>query len=267
MVAECCRNLAVVGAEPVGATNNLNFGNPERPEIMAQLVESVEGLAEACRFFDVPITGGNVSLYNETLGEGIWPTPVVGVVGLLKSGAPVGLHFRHPGRSLVLVGGVGTCDAVHFGGTKYAKAVLHQLWGLPPALDLDFEKRVQSAVREIAGAGLAESSHDLSDGGLAVALAESSLGPESVGAEIELASNLPPELLLFHEGPSRVLVSTAEPERVAGIAAKHGVEAQRVGVTVQGEIVIRNSGVELIRSQIDVLRRIFEEALENKLRA
>jgi phosphoribosylformylglycinamidine synthase len=267
MVAECCRNLAVVGAEPVGATNNLNFGNPERPEIMAQLVESVEGMAEACRFFDVPITGGNVSLYNETLGEGIWPTPVVGVVGVLKSGTPVGVHFRHPGRSVVLIGGVGACDTVHFGGTKYAKAVLHQLWGLPPALDLDFEKRVQAAVREIVQAGLAESAHDLSDGGLAVALAESSLGPESVGAEVELASSLPAEPLLFHEGPSRVLISTAEPERVAGIAARHGIEAPRVGVTTQGEIVLRNSGVELIHSPIEVLRRIFEEALENKLRA
>jgi phosphoribosylformylglycinamidine synthase II len=267
MVAECCRNLAVVGAEPVGATNNLNFGNPERPEIMAQLVESVEGMAEACRFFDVPITGGNVSLYNETLGEGIWPTPVVGVVGLLKSGTPVGLHFRHAGRSVVLVGSVGACDAVRFGGTQYAKAVLHQLWGLPPALDLDFEKRVQTAVREIAGAGLAESAHDLSDGGLAVALAECSFGPENIGANIELVSDLPAELLLFHEGPSRVLISTAEPEQVAAIAARHGVDAPRVGVTLQAEIVIRRSGAELIHSQVEVLRRNFEEALEIKLRA
>src|SRR5208282_4827632 len=172
MVAECCRNVSTSGALPVAATNNLNFGNPERPEIMAQLVESIEGMAEACRFFDVPITGGNVSLYNETLGEGIWPTPVVGVVGLLKTAAPVGVHFRQPGRSVMLVGGLGACDPVHFGGTQYAKAVLHGLWGLPPALDLDYEKRVQAAVREMVLAGLAESAHDLSDGGFAVALAE-----------------------------------------------------------------------------------------------
>jgi phosphoribosylformylglycinamidine synthase len=267
MVAECCRNLAVVGADPIGATNNLNFGNPERPEIMAQLVESVEGMADACRFFDVPITGGNVSLYNETLGEGIWPTPVVGVVGLLKTAAPVGVHFRHPGRSVMLVGGAGACDAVRFGGTQYAKAVLGALWGLPPALDLDFEKRVQAAVREIAAAGLAESAHDLSDGGLAVALAESSFGPAGLGAEIDLASTLPSELLLFHEGPSRVLISTSEPERVAAIAARHGIEAPIVGVTIQGAIVIRRSGAELIRSTIEPLRNIFEEALETRLRA
>jgi phosphoribosylformylglycinamidine synthase subunit PurL len=267
MVAECCRNLAVVGAEPVGATNNLNFGNPERPEIMAQLVESIEGMAEACRFFDVPITGGNVSLYNETLGEGIWPTPVVGVVGLLKTAAPVGVHFRQTGRSVMLVGGLGACDPVRFGGTQYAKAVLGKLWGLPPALDLDCEKRVQAAVREMVLAGLAESAHDLSDGGFAVALAECSFGAESAGAEIELASDLRPELLLFHEGPSRVLISTAEPERVQEIAARHGVEAPRIGTTAQGQVVIRNRGTALIQATVDPLRKIFEGGLESKLRA
>jgi phosphoribosylformylglycinamidine synthase len=267
IVAECCRNLAVVGADPIGATNNLNFGNPERPEVMAQLVESVEGMAEACRFFDVPITGGNVSLYNETLGEGIWPTPVIGVVGVLQSGAPVGAHFRRAGLSVMLVGGVGSCDPVRFGGTQYAKAVLGKLWGLPPALDLEYEKRVQDAVREIMELGLAESAHDLSDGGLAVALAESAFGPEKIGASIELASDLPPHLLLFHEGPSRVLISTMEPERIIEIAARHGVEAPRVGLTVQEEVVIRNRGAELVRARVDALRKIFEEALENKLRA
>jgi len=266
IVAECCRNLAVVGADPIGATNNLNFGNPERPEIMAQLVEAIEGLADACRFFEVPITGGNVSLYNETLGEGIWPTPVVGVVGVMKTAAPVGMHFRQPDRSVMLVGGVGACDPVRFGGTQYAKAVLHALWGLPPALDLDHEKRVQAAVREMSRAGMVESAHDLSDGGLAVALAECSFGPDGVGAEIDLDSDLASELLLFHEGPSRVLVSTAEPDRVAEIAVRHGVEAPRVGVTIKEGIVIRNRGTELIRARVEALRDIFEKALENKLR-
>ena len=267
IVAECCRNLAVAGAEPIGATNNLNFGNPERPEIMAQLVEAVEGLADACRFFDVPITGGNVSLYNETLGEGIWPTPVVGVVGLMKTAAPVGMHFRQAGRSVMLVGGVRACDPVHFGGTQYAKAVLHELWGLPPELDLDYEKRVQAAVREMVRAGVVESAHDLSDGGFAVALAECSFGPDRVGAEINLDSDLPPEFLLFHEGPSRVLVSTAEPQRVAEIAATHGVEAPRLGVTIKEGMVISNRRAELIRAGVEALRDIFEKALETKLRA
>src|SRR5579872_5603516 len=228
IVAECCRNLAVVGAEPVGATNNLNFGNPERPEIMAQLVESIEGMAEACLHFETPITGGNVSLYNETLGEGIWPTPVIGIVGLLKTDAPAGMHFKNTGRAVMLVGGAGNCDAVRFGGTQYAKTVLGDLWGLPPALDLDYEKRVQAAVREMVRAGVVESAHDLSDGGLAVALAECSFGPAGIGAEIKLDSDMRPEWLLFHEGPSRVLVSTDGPEKVAEIAARYGVDAPLV---------------------------------------
>ncbi len=105
------------GALPVAATNNLNFGNPERPEIMAQLVESIEGMAEACEFFETPITGGNVSLYNETLGEAIFPTPVMGIVGLMKTAQPTPIHFPAAGLDLILLGGFGSCDETHFGGT------------------------------------------------------------------------------------------------------------------------------------------------------
>src|SRR3984885_14409013 len=148
LVAECCRNLSTVGALPVAATNNLNFGNPERPEIMAQLVEAIEGMSEACRHFETPITGGNVSLYNETLGEPIWPTPVMGIVGLMKTAPPVKIAFKNEARTVLLVGGLGEADEVRFGGTQYAKAVLNSMWGLPPALDMDYEKRVQAATRE-----------------------------------------------------------------------------------------------------------------------
>jgi phosphoribosylformylglycinamidine synthase subunit PurL len=265
-VAECCRNLSTVGALPVAATNNLNFGNPERPEIMAQLVEAIEGMSEACRFFDTPITGGNVSLYNETLGEGIFPTPVMGIVGLLKTAAPVTIDFKHPGRAVVLLGGIGGADELRFGGTQYAKVVLNSLWGLPPALDLEYEKRVQAAAREIAGAGLAESAHDLSDGGLAVAAAESSFGPAGIGAEIDLDSDLRLELLLFHEGPSRVLISTADPDGVLAAAARHGVEAVRIGSTAAGKIVIRNRRVTLVDESIGRFKDGWEKALENYVR-
>src|SRR5580693_7857194 len=120
MVAECCRNVSTAGALPVAATNNLNFGNPERPEIMAQLVESIEGIAEACQYFETPITGGNVSLYNETLGEAIWPTPVMGIVGLLKTAPPVTIAFKNEDRALLLLGGIGIVDETRFGGTQYA---------------------------------------------------------------------------------------------------------------------------------------------------
>lgn len=128
MVAECCRNLATVGAQPIGATNNLNFGNPERPEIMAQLVEAIEGMADACTFFETPITGGNVSLYNETLGDPIFPSPVLGIVGLMKTQLPPGIAFRNAGRDIYLVGGIGAADEVRMGGTQYAKQALQLLW-------------------------------------------------------------------------------------------------------------------------------------------
>jgi phosphoribosylformylglycinamidine synthase len=162
-------------------------------------------MGDACRFFNTPITGGNVSLYNETLGEGVFPTPVVGIVGLLPSNAPVPLAFQHAGRAVLLLGGLGDCDPLRFGGTEYAKVIVKGLWGLPPALDLDYEKRIQGAIREVVRAGLAESSHDLSDGGLAVALAESAQA--GVGARIEVESDLRPEFLVagagFHCKPIR----------------------------------------------------------------
>jgi len=264
-VAECCRNLATVGAQPVAATNCLNFGNPERPEIMGQLVDAIEGMSEACRFFETPITGGNVSLYNETLGDGIWPTPVIGIVGLMQTAAPVTRDFKVPGRPIVLLGGIGACDEVHFGGTQYAKTILNQLWGLPPALDMDYEKRVHDAMREIVAAGLAESAHDVSDGGLAVAAAECCQG--GVGAALHFESDLSPEFLLFHEGPSRILVSTAKADAVVEIATRHGVAAPRVGITMNGGLTVGNRGEVLVSATIDSLKAVYEESLEKQLRS
>jgi phosphoribosylformylglycinamidine synthase len=267
MVAECCRNLSTVGATPVAATNNLNFGNPERPEIMAQIVETIEGMAEACTFFETPITGGNVSLYNETLGEAIWPTPVMGIVGLMKTGPPVTIPFKHEARTVMLLGGLGACDLTRFGGTQYAKVVLEKMWGLPPALDMDYEKRVHSAIRQIVMEGHAESAHDLSDGGLAVALAECTVNGIGASIEItrEISSELRPEVALFHEGPSRILVSTAVPEAVERIARKHDVEAVRIGVTMKMGLRIDHNSVTCIDSAVDRLRSVWEHALEEQL--
>ncbi|HYO82495.1 MAG TPA: phosphoribosylformylglycinamidine synthase subunit PurL [Bryobacteraceae bacterium] len=264
IVAECCRNLSTVGALPVATTNNLNFGNPERPEIMAQLVASIEGLAEACDFFEVPVTGGNVSLYNETLGTPIFPTPVIGIVGLLDTRPPLGLSFRNAGRTLVLLGGLGDSDEVRFGGTQYAKNVLKDLWGLPPVLDMRFEKQLQAAMRQVATEGLAESAHDLSDGGLAVALAECSF-EFGIGAKVELDSDLRPEFLLFGEAASRILVSCTDPSRIQTIADKFGVPAMLAGVTVEGRLEITNRGLPLISSAVSDLRKAWDRALEYRL--
>jgi phosphoribosylformylglycinamidine synthase len=265
IVAECCRNLSTAGALPVAATNNLNFGNPERPEIMAQIVEAIEGMADACRFFETPITGGNVSLYNETLGEPIFPTPVMGIVGLMKTALPTPIHFAKPDRTMILLGGFGDCDDVRFGGTQYTKVILRSMWGLPPALDMEYEKRVQQAVREIVGTGLAESAHDLSDGGLAVALAESSFGPAAVGARIEVSTGMRAELLLFHEGPSRVLISTSQPENVLTIAQKNDVKAARIGVTMKERLRIDCDSKTLLDCDLTELREPWETSLERML--
>jgi phosphoribosylformylglycinamidine synthase len=263
LVAECCRNLSTVGALPVAATNNLNFGNPERPEIMAQLVEAIEGIAEACRFFETPITGGNVSLYNETLGESIWPTPVMGIVGLLKTAPPVTIPFKQEGQAVLLLGGLGAVDATRFGGTQYAKVVLNKMWGLPPSLDMDYEKRVQTAAREIVNAGLAESAHDLGDGGLAVALAESSSG--GIGAHVNVEGDLHSEFALFHEGPSRILISSAVPGAVEEIARRHDVACLRIGATMKGRLRIDHHSATWVDSPVDRLREVSENALEELL--
>jgi len=263
IVAECCRNLATVGALPVGATNNLNFGNPERPEIMAQLVECIEGMAEACRFFETPITGGNVSLYNETLGEAIFPSPVMGIVGLMKTAAPIPAAFQSEGRTVVLLGGVGEASHERFGGTQYAKVIMGAMWGLPPALDMDYEKRVHDAMRQIAAEGLAESAHDLSDGGLAVALAEASTA--GIAAKVDLKSDLAPQYLLFHEGPSRILVSTTNAGRVQQIAAAHGVEAPVLGGTMKEELQISWNSEVLVRCPVAGLRERQESSLAKTL--
>jgi phosphoribosylformylglycinamidine synthase subunit PurL len=265
IVAECCRNLSTVGALPIATTNNLNFGNPERPEIMAQIVESIDGLAEGCRFFEVPVTGGNVSLYNETLGTPIFPTPVVGIVGTLETAPPIGIPFKQPGAVVVLLGGFGNPDPQEFGGTQYAKVIQDSLWGRPPRLDMDYEKRVQATIRELVRERAVESAHDLGDGGLAVALAECCFGPANIGADIRLDSDLEPELLLFHEGPSRILVSTLSPEPVFELAQRNRVEAIPIGVTLDSRVTIANKDHLLIHSRTDELKDLWNNALKHLL--
>jgi phosphoribosylformylglycinamidine synthase len=265
IVAECCRNLSTVGALPIATTNNLNFGNPERPEIMAQIVESIEGLAEACRFFEVPVTGGNVSLYNETLGSPILPTPVVGIVGTLPTALPLPLRFAKPGLSIVLLGGLGQPAMAEMGGTQYAKVIQDALWGVPPKLDMAYEKRVQQTVRELVRAKLLASAHDLGEGGLAVALAECSFGDGNIGADIHLDTHLGPEMLLFHEGPSRILVTTQSPENVLAAAHRNSVQAVAIGATLEARVTIRNRNEILIDSAVEDLKGLWARALEHLL--
>ena len=232
-VAEAARNLAVTGAEPLGLTDGLNFGNPEKPEVYWQLQKAIEGMAAACRALEIPVVGGNVSLYNEIEGQAIFPTPIVGMVGLLPD---VSKHarqgFRAAGDLIVLLGS--TEDEL--GGSEYLYALHNLETGRPPHLDLDRELRIQSLCRQAIARGLLASAHDVSDGGLVVAIAESCLtgknGPIGATVKVDLGS-LRRDSTYFGETQSRVVVSVA-PDKLAALeklAADFGVPYTVLGKT------------------------------------
>jgi phosphoribosylformylglycinamidine synthase subunit PurL len=272
-VAEAARKVACSGASPVGATNCLNFGNPEKPHIMWQFSQTIDGITKACEELEIPITGGNVSFYNETLGEGIYPTPVLGVVGTLADVHKAAkMHFAELGRTIVLLhsGEVGDITDVEseFGSSEYAKEILSQLWGYPPELELEKEAGLQKAVVELIQQELVDSVHDSSDGGLAVALAEKAFA-KGVGAGVNLRSNqLPAEFVLFGEDASRIVVS-CDPNnvpRIKEVAAKHGVTADVLGETIADRLEISIDGNVVVSAAVSELNELYEKALESALR-
>jgi phosphoribosylformylglycinamidine synthase len=239
-VAEACRNVVASGALPIGATNCLNFGNPEKPEVMGQLVMAIRGIGDACRALGVPITGGNVSLYNETDGAAIYPTPVLGVVGLLEDASlALTSWWQDEGDAVFLLGET----REDLGGSEFLKVAHGKVAGRPPRLDLDTEKRLYAAVLEAAGAGLLRSAHDCADGGLAVALAECAFRGEEagLGGIFDLPGSLRPDVLLFSESPSRMIVTTRDEARLRATAHRHGVPCARLGV-VGGDALVLQSG-------------------------
>ncbi len=211
-VAETARNVSCVGGEPLAVTDCLNFGNPERPEIMWQFEQACLGIADACAALDTPVVSGNVSLYNETEGKAVLPTPMIGMVGLMDDCAKnASSGFGAAGDRVGLIGGLGEG---HLGGSEYLQAVHGKVAGMPPPLDLAREKAVQKAVRESVRAGLLRAAHDCSDGGLAVALAEMCFAKD-LGCRVTLRSPLRPDALLFGEDASRVVVSFSATDRAA----------------------------------------------------
>jgi phosphoribosylformylglycinamidine synthase II len=273
-VAEAARNVSCTGATPVAATNCLNFGNPEKPQIMWQFSEVIDGLTEACSALNTPITGGNVSLYNETLGEGIYPTPVVGLVGILENvEQAMTFHFRQPGREIFVLCAAGATDPGReedeFGSSEYAKELLGEVWGTPPALDLKQEAALQKCVRELIHTRTIESAHDISDGGLAVALAESAF-PLNIGLEVNLTSNgTLPEVLLFGEDASRVLISCDQKktENIKRTALQWGLQAVRIGRTVPNKLQIQLDGELVVSAAVSELRQVWDLALVRALHA
>ncbi len=272
-VAESARKVACSGATPVGATNCLNFGNPEKPHIMWQFSETIDGMTRACEELDIPITGGNVSFYNETLGEGIYPTPVLGVVGILADVHQTArMHFAAPGRTIVLLRATEPGDITdaetEFGSSEYAKEILGALWGYPPELDLEKEAELQKTIIALIGEGLIESAHDCSDGGLAVALAEKAF-PKGVGARVNLASGgLPAEFVLFGEDASRILVSCDPGNvlRIKELAGQRGVSADVIGETISERLEILLDGRLVVSGAVSDSSQAYETALESALR-
>jgi phosphoribosylformylglycinamidine synthase II len=252
-VAEAARNVACVGGVPVGVTNCLNFGNPERPEVMWQFGQAVQGMGEACRALEIPITGGNVSLYNETDGKAVLPTPVIGIVGLVEcADRVVTCTFKVAGDVVVLLGeGLG-----ELGGSAYLK-VLHDLVrGVPPVLDLVRERQLQGVLVSLAMDGVSRSAHDCAEGGLAVTLAESCFDA-GIGVEVDVPASAAPAAewtdvaTLFGESATRAVVSVVADDlaQLQDVALKAGVPVTVLGRTGGDRIRMRVSG----RPVIDVL--------------
>jgi phosphoribosylformylglycinamidine synthase len=305
--AEAARKVACTGATPVAATNCLNFGNPEKPEIMAQLSAAIDGIAEACTALGTPITGGNVSLYNETRGEGIYPTPVLGIVGILDDVTKtVPAHFRCSGDAIILLWPVprgeqpnpdlkvpfaeepinhnivghleplapekvGETEAsvaaelAAFGSSEFAKVVLNAVWGHPPPLDLDAESDLHQLLGDLAHLDLIRSACDVSDGGIAVALAQAAF-PLGIGAitEQEQALMASPLFGLFSE-PASTIVLSADPaklSRIENLAEEQGFFAARIGVTGGDRLEISVYGESFITASLTDLGNAWSSALE-----
>ncbi len=268
-LAEAARNVVCAGGVPIGATNCLNFGNPERPEIMWQFVEAVEGLAEACKALEIPITGGNVSLYNETDGKGIYPTPVIGVVGVIDDASRVLTRaFQAEGDTVILLGE----DRGELGGTEYLKAVHGLVRGDAPSLDLGREAALQKLVSTAAADGLLRSAHDCADGGVAVTLAECCFDTGGIGCSVDLASPsaaglssaLATDATLFGESASRIVVSVdaSKEAEVIARATAAGVPARRIGRTGGPILQISVDGRRAIDMPVAEAEHTWSTALE-----
>jgi phosphoribosylformylglycinamidine synthase II len=304
-VAEAARNVACSGARPVAATNCLNFGNPEKPEVMWQFSEAVDGIAEACRALEIPITGGNVSFYNETLGKPIYPTPILGVLGVLEDADfAVSSAFDKEGDAIVLLDGGSAAilrsaqdDRVRqaeFSSSEYAKTTQGIVAGAPPAIDLAAEKRLIECLVSLASAGLILSAHDVSDGGLAVTIAESCFAGDGLSADVTLSpsaaaeersldsdsrprsarenesarasardDNTVAEEALFGERGARVVVSlsAASLARLDAVAAQYGVAANRIGTVTRSEFRIQFNGTPVIRGDVSSFRKAWSQSL------
>jgi phosphoribosylformylglycinamidine synthase subunit PurL len=266
-VAEAARNLACSGAVPLAITDNLNFGNPHKPENFLQLREAVEGMAEACREFNTPVTGGNVSLYNESPAGTIDPTPTVAMVGLIEDPKHITTQFfKHGGDVIILIGEPGS----ELGATHYLKVVHGRKEGAPPRLDFAMEKAAHEAVRALIRIGLIESAHDCSEGGLAVCLVESCLsGRLPLGAEVDFGeAGRRADVLLFNESQSRILISVKKHNASAALALLEwrGVLARRLGTVTTSDSLRISADGKTFGWSLNDLDAAWSQSIEELLR-
>jgi phosphoribosylformylglycinamidine synthase len=261
-VCEAARNVSCSGGEPRGVTDCLNFGSPERPEILWQFAEAIEGIAMACRALELPVVGGNVSFYNETSGRAVLPTPVIGVVGVLEeSGRRATQWFKGAGHHVALLGP----DSVSLGGSEYLWVRQRKLAGRLAPLELETEGRVQRAVRAAVSAGLCTAAHDCSEGGVAVALAEGCVtGRELVGCEATVPAGARADLTLFGEGPSRVVVTVeaARAREFEALMAESAIPWRWIGATGGERLVIRVGAAVVIDADTSQLEAAWRTGFE-----
>jgi len=238
-VAESWRNLTAVGALPLAVTDNMNFGNPEKPEIMGEFAGAIEGMREACRALDYPVVSGNVSLYNETSGSAILPTPVIGGVGLIEDAAKaVDLALKRDGDALILIGET----RGHLGASVYLREIEGREDGPPPPVDLAAERKNGDFVRQQIAGGLVASCHDISDGGLLIALAEMAMAGGRGVALDPLPAGIPVHAWEFGEDQARYLIETATPDLVLAQAKNESICAERIGTVRGGELTLPGAG-------------------------
>jgi phosphoribosylformylglycinamidine synthase len=263
-VAEAARNVACSGARPLALTNCLNFGNPERPEIMWEFAESTRGLGDAAAALGTPVVSGNVSFYNETSGHAIFPTPTVAVVGLLEDWERHAVsHFSEAGLAVLLLGE----NREELGGSEWLALRRGLERGRPPSVDLECERRPAALPGAAVASGAIVGAHDVSDGGLAVALAECTFtGPLRVGARIAFDDSIRPDALLFGESTGRVVATSAAPERLLALAAEHGVTARTLGETGGDRLAIGPPGAAAwIDAAVDDLHARWARAIPRRL--
>ena len=266
-VAEAARNIVCAGGEPVGLTDCLNFGNPERPEIMWQFQQAIEGISAVCRKFNIPVISGNVSFYNETNDISIYPTPIIGMAGLIEDISRCMTHyFKKDGDIVILLGR----NIEELGMSEYLREIHHKVRGVPPFLDLDLEKKVQELCLYGIRQGIIKSAHDTSEGGLAVALAECCIQAEdkkNIGAVIELSDDIRVDALLFGETQSRIII-TVSPERVKeleGVARNSGAPFTVIGKVGGERLVIRHKSAVAIEMSVDHMADAWRRAIPRYL--